>query len=453
MEAKVGRDRISLVVEPKSATVIVAGRRIALPAKQFALMRELTADPGAALEASELIARVWEGRPGMTSSDLHALVWRLRRRIGDTGSEPQVIVNRKGLGYLIDIEAVEVTVMEGPGGRPGPASTAAGEDAAEPRFDVEAPTSDPSPRLDQRVAAVVERAEPDTGGSPAPAARVRSAREEGAVDPMAPIGGAASEVPTSGSREVDARHEAVRPAMYFGGKSLRWWIAAAAVVLAVGAVGFLGGLVTSETPEADDGAIAAEPEPTASPPQADPGRRPPKDKSRRPSRSQPPSNPGGGSGASGAGVAAAPPVAAPAPHTAPPAASAPRQHKPPPKRQPVALPPPPTRYLYHLYNAENGDHFVTTDGGAVTEHEAKGYEGGAIARVYVAPEKDTKAIALNYGSAFIFIDAAPKTNPASTTVALWLAKNNAGDFFYSTSDSEASQGEWSASLIGYVRTL
>jgi DNA-binding winged helix-turn-helix (wHTH) protein len=451
MEATPGEpNRISLVVDPKSAAVIVAGRRIALPAKQFALMRELTADPGAALEASEVIARVWEGRPGMASSDLHALVWRLRRRIGDTGSEPQVIVNRKGLGYLINIEAVEVTVMEGPGDRPEPASTAPGEDAAEARFDAEAPTSDPSPRLDVRVAAVVERAELDAGGSSAAAARVRSAREEGAVDPMAPVGGTATEVPTSGSREVDARHEGVRPAMNFGDKSLRWWIAAAGVVLAMGAVGFLGGLVTSETPEADDDAMAAESEPTASPAQANPGHRPPKNKSRRPSRSQPARNPGGGSGA---GVAATPPVAAPAPPTALPAISAPRQHKPPPKRQPVALPPPPTRYLYHLYNAENGDHFVTTDGGAVTEHEAKGYEGGAIARVYVASEKDTQAIALNYGRAFIFIDASPKTDPASTPVALWLAKNNAGDFFYSTSKSEASQDGWSASLIGYVRAL
>lgn len=435
--------------------MIVAGRRIALPAKQFALMRELTADPGAALDASELIARVWEGRPGMTSSDLHALVWRLRRRIGDTGSEPRIIVNRKGLGYLIDTEAVEVTVVERPVESPGLVSAAARGDTAEARVDLEEATSDPRPRHDERVAAVIEEAELDEGGPPASTDRVRSAREGGAVDPMAPVGGAATEGPTS--REVDVRREGVRSALYFG-RSLRWWIAAAAVVLAVGAVGFLGGLVTSEAPQADDGTIAAEPESSASPPRADSRHRPPNDKSRRPSRPQRGKNRARGSGASGpAGtspaLAAAPPVAAPAPHMAPPATSAPRQHKPPPKRQPVVLPSPPTRYLYHLYNAENGDHFVTTDGGAVTEHEAKGYEGSAIARVYIAPEKATKAIALNYGSAFIFIDAAAKTDPASTTVALWLAKNNAGDFFYSTSKSEASQGEWSASLIGYVRTL
>ena len=450
MEAKSGgSDRISLVVEPKSAGVIVAGKRIALPAKQFALMRALTSDPGAALDASELIERIWDGKPGMTSSDLHALVWRLRHRIGDTGSEPQIIVNRKGLGYLIDTDTVDVIVMGRPGKRPELRSAAGGGvGAAVSHHQAATPDQDP---VGEEPDALVAAAELDEGGTRATGAR--SPREEGAVDPLAAEGVAPSSAPESGPREVGARRETARGGFHLQGKSLRWWIAAAAAVVVFGFLGFLGGLVTSEAPIADDGPIAAEPKPSASPqPHADRGERPRDDERRRPPRPNRNRNRGGGSGV-GPVAAAAPPVAAPASRPASPATSAPRQTNPPQKQQPAPLPPPPTRYLYHLYNAENGDHFVTTDGGAVTEHEAKGYEGGAIARVYVAPEKATKAIALNYGSAFIFIDAAPKTDPASSTAALWLAKNNAGDFFYSTSESEASEGEWSASLIGYVRTL
>lgn len=450
MEANSGeRGRISLVVEPKSATVILAGRRIALPAKQFALMRELTAEPGAALDVSALIARVWEGRPGMASSDVHALVWRLRRRLGDTGSEPRIIVNRKGLGYLIDTEAVDVRVIERPRVSPEPVPVV-GRDVAVADSDDQAATSDQHVPSATETLAFVGAGELAGGGTQA---RARSSREEGPVDPLATVGVAPSSAQKSGPRELGTKGETARGGFHFQGKGPLTWIAAAVTVVVFGFAGFLGGLVTSEAPTADDGPIAAEPKPSASPqPRVGRGNRPRNEERRRAPRPKRNRNRGGSSGG-GPIVAAAPPVGAPAQRPASPATNPPRQDNAPEKQQLTPLPPPPTRYLYHLFNAENGDHFVTTDGGAVTEHEAKGYEGGAIARVYIAPEKDTKAIALNYGSAFIFVDAAPKTNPAATTVALWLAKDNAGDFFYSTSESEASQGEWSASLIGYVRTL
>ncbi len=436
-----------MVVEPKSAGVTIAGRRIALPAKQFALMRELTADPGAALNASDLIARVWEGRPGMTSSDLHALVWRLRRRIGDDGPEPRIIVNRKGLGYLIDTDTVDVSVVDLPRrSYQPPVSSSRDEESVQRELEK---SGSESPTASNRATGAV----PDEGvvePRPSPAA-VGSTHEAGAIDPKANVGVTFAGGPTSDSREVDVRSGS-GARLGLGGNGLRGWLIAAALLAAFGSAGAVGGFVTSDDPPAvESESNASEPDASASPAESDragspkntPRRRPrpnPPRKDRRPSRSSPV-------------VIAAPPASGPSVSTAPPATSPARQAKPPSKRPPVALPPPPTRYLYHLYNTENGDHFVTTDGGAVTEHEAKGYEGGAIARVYVAPEKDTKAIALNFGSAFIFIDSAPKTDPASVTVPLWLAKNNAGDFFYSTSKTEASQDGWSATLIGYVRTL
>jgi hypothetical protein len=118
-----------------------------------------------------------------------------------------------------------------------------------------------------------------------------------------------------------------------------------------------------------------------------------------------------------------------------------------------ALPAAPTRYLYHLFNAKSGDHFVTTAADVASTYQARGYQGGAIGRVYTSPEDGTKAIATNRGTAYIFTGARPRTNPASSTVPLFFARNDKGDFFYTTNEAEASQEGWSSSLIGYVRTL
>jgi hypothetical protein len=117
------------------------------------------------------------------------------------------------------------------------------------------------------------------------------------------------------------------------------------------------------------------------------------------------------------------------------------------------FPPAPTNYLYLLYNEKTGDHLVTTDGGVASEYEGKGYHGGAIARVYTYAEKDTKAITTNGGTAYVFASASPKTEPESRTLSLYYSSDGEGDFFYTTSQSEASQEGWQSSLVGYVRTL
>jgi hypothetical protein len=382
----------------------------------------------------------------MTSSDLHALVWRLRQRIGDVGPDARIIVNRKGLGYLIDTDVVDVAVMDLPrqSSQPPPPPGAHSEAV---RSDLETSGSEVPAASSGRTATVEPGAVVEPQSSPV---TVGPGPEGGAIDPQAVVPVTSAAAANLDPREVDARSGSASR-FVFGRNKFRRWASAAAVVALFVAAGFVGGSVMSDAPPANDDPIASE-SPSATPRRVTDRDRAPKNSAeRRPGTNQARKN--RRSSTSNPVAIAAPPASGPALETAPPASGRPHQAKPPTSRQAVALPPPPTRYLYHLYNSENGDHFVTTDGGAVTEHEAKGYEGGAIARVYVAPEKDTKAIALNFGSAFIFIDSAPKTDPASITVPLWLAKNNAGDFFYSTSKSEASRDGWSAALVGYVRTL
>ena len=96
---------------------------------------------------------------------------------------------------------------------------------------------------------------------------------------------------------------------------------------------------------------------------------------------------------------------------------------------------------------------MTTDGNLTSQYQARGYEGGAIGRVYTSAVEGTRAISTNHGTAYIFINSAPKTEPASRAIPLWYSTNNAGDFFYSTNESEAKRAGWSASVVGYVRSL
>lgn len=123
-----------------------------------------------------------------------------------------------------------------------------------------------------------------------------------------------------------------------------------------------------------------------------------------------------------------------------------------PKPAPPPLPPAPSSFLYHLFNPETGDHFVTVNPGVASEYEGRGYNSAAIGRVYTYAEKGTKAITTNSGTAYVFAGAAAKTSPRSSAVALWYASDGSGDFFYATSKGEASKDGWSASVIGYVRS-
>ena len=114
------------------------------------------------------------------------------------------------------------------------------------------------------------------------------------------------------------------------------------------------------------------------------------------------------------------------------------------------LPPAPEGYLYHLVDRKTGDHFVTTDVHKANEYRGKGYEGGAIARLYTQTQEHvaTRRISLNFGTGYVFATSSPETEPRVAPIKLYYASNGEGDFFYTT---EASADGWETALIGYVR--
>lgn len=386
----------SLVLELPSGTAILHGEEVELPLREFRLLAELARRVGEPVSSEDLIRAIWPDEPWTPKENLYILATRLRRLIDGSAKFGSNIRNRRGFGYMLDLDPSEVVLL----------------DSAAP------PSEDVVIRL--------EHDEPEGHDGQASEVDQANARPRIRLKPVA--------------------------------------MATLVSLVAIGLAWSAGFVLSSRLSSRSDLAIQREAgtdreasdssQPRNRSPRAGDSTTGSKRKSER-------------RGRRGQAVAAGPSVSDDTPSVSgqdTPSVSgqdssqgaSQGSRKTSKKDQPVsepALPPAPTRYLYHLVNENTGDHFVTTDGNTASEYEAKGYEGGTIARVYTYQEEGTKAISTNAGTAYIFISSAPKTEPPSKVLRLWYSTNDSGDFFYTTSESEAKQEGWQGSVIGYVRTL
>lgn len=412
MKPRIGPERVgSLVIELAARTAKIDGTRVELPPTEFALLAVLAARPGEVVSHKILAAEAFgEGAP-MAPHDLHWRIWKLRDLIGDGAREHKLVENRRGQGYVLDLPPNAVQVVEGVAPETAPATDVI--------------------QLDEQPVAAVAGSATITD-EPAPDLTVR---------PSATTPG---DTPTVGSRRVRLRPVAV--------------LVGVALTLGALAGSWSAGYLIST--RLDSHEQAAVPPPTdATSSVADPD---PQPRERRHKRNKPKGQHATPKKARKARSQDEPTAiaAAPAPAALPPAASqsgsggeAPDTQAPKGAKPPAPLPAPPTRFLYHLFNSSTGDHFVTTDGNVASQYHARGYEGGAVGRIYTSGVDGTRAISTNQGTAYIFVDGAPKTEPSTRAVALWYSTNNAGDFFYSVSEAEAKQEGWSARVVGYVGAL
>ncbi len=376
-----------LILELASGTARLHGEELELPPREFRLLAALAARVGQPVEPKALIEAVWPDEPWTSNNDLYVLVSKLRRLIDGPTKFGNHIRNRRGVGYLLDLEPDQLVVIDPDAVEPTPITIDLTDQPTE--------TSDPQ--------------EQPSVASPTELAEVPRRRAFGALPILGLI--LFLLIASWGAGYMVSRRASER--MTSGGA----------------------------VPER----VEAQPDTPPEPKRNGDRRKSREDRKGRgkqesdqpaviagPGSSDTPSGTvSDGSGASqGSGKGS--------------------QDKKPP---PAPLPPAPTRYLYHLVNAQTGDHFMTTDGNTASEYEAKGYEGGAIGRIYSYQEEGTRAITTDAGTAYVFISSSPKTEPASKAVGLWYSTNNDGDFFYTTSESEAKQAGWSGSLIGYVRSL
>jgi len=79
-----------------------AGRRIELTAKEFALMELLMRRQGEVLPRSLIAAQIWDMNFDSDTNVIEVAVRRLRAKVDDD-FEPKLIVNLRGMGYVLDV--------------------------------------------------------------------------------------------------------------------------------------------------------------------------------------------------------------------------------------------------------------------------------------------------------------------------------------------------------------
>ena len=92
-----------LVVDYANRRVAVNGREVALTATEYELLRILSVSAPRPVSAGSLLRQAWGGRIGADATDdtqrVRAFVRKLRRKLGDDGSRPRLILNQRGVGY------------------------------------------------------------------------------------------------------------------------------------------------------------------------------------------------------------------------------------------------------------------------------------------------------------------------------------------------------------------
>ena len=393
-----------LVIEPASGTAILHGEEVELPLREFRLLAALAARVGEVVEHAALIEAVWPDAPYTTPQDLYVLVSKLRRRVDGSDRFGKNIRNRQGFGYVLDLPPDQVVLVD----------SLASVDELRPLPDKKEDSLAEEPNPKRLATAISTPPKQDHERLPTTAIdRPRWARTAGA----------------------------------------------AAVAFVLLGASWAGGFILSSRDgiPSESGARAqdsAESQSDDSKDHVGDGRQKRQVRKGSNSRQKRRNKKGSNKSSGPEAVAGMPEQVSDSSQTSVLSgrSRAPRKSSRE-KPAPPSLPAAPTRYLYHLFNTKSGDHFVTTDADIASTYQARGYQGGAIGRVYTSAEEGTKAIATNRGTAYIFTSATPRTKPASSTVRLFFSRNDKGDFFYTTNEAEASQEGWSSSLIGYVRTL
>ena len=81
--------------------VTLAGRPLELTATEYRLLVELAANPGRVVTSGQLLERIWGAGNSAGTAPVRNIVSRLRRKLGDSASDPRYIFNESRVGYRI----------------------------------------------------------------------------------------------------------------------------------------------------------------------------------------------------------------------------------------------------------------------------------------------------------------------------------------------------------------
>ncbi|HHU40254.1 MAG TPA: response regulator transcription factor [Propionibacterium sp.] len=90
-----------LVIDPRTRTVDLAGRPVALTALEFDLVHALASDPGRVFSRVQLLESVWgyDFYGDERVVDVH--IRRIRAALGDDAADPRLIGTVRGVGYRL----------------------------------------------------------------------------------------------------------------------------------------------------------------------------------------------------------------------------------------------------------------------------------------------------------------------------------------------------------------
>jgi two-component system, OmpR family, response regulator QseB len=89
-------ERGILTLDPATHEVFLAGRSVAVSAREFALLHALAERPGAVVSRAQLEEKLYGWNDAIGSNAVEVHIHNLRRKLGET-----MIVNVRGLGYRL----------------------------------------------------------------------------------------------------------------------------------------------------------------------------------------------------------------------------------------------------------------------------------------------------------------------------------------------------------------
>ncbi len=92
-----------LTIEYEQRRVVVNGEPVKLTATEYAVLYELAVHAPRALRPAVLLQRVWGPERLSKAWLLRDVVKRLRRKLGDNGSNPKYVITEPGAGYRMPI--------------------------------------------------------------------------------------------------------------------------------------------------------------------------------------------------------------------------------------------------------------------------------------------------------------------------------------------------------------
>ena len=79
--------------------VTVGGQAVNLTATEYRLLVELAVNPGRVITNGQLLERIWGAGHSRGTAPVRNIVSRLRRKLGDSATDPQYIINESRVGY------------------------------------------------------------------------------------------------------------------------------------------------------------------------------------------------------------------------------------------------------------------------------------------------------------------------------------------------------------------